>query len=68
MRILQHQAGVVAVDLVEGPPDIVFVVEAPDRVELASVLIKAVTSVESMTDGMELLPIQTLRQRKSNYS
>ncbi len=57
-RILERQAGVVAVDLVEGPPDIVFVIEAPDRRRLASVLMKAMASIQTMTDGLELLPVE----------
>lgn len=61
-RILGRQPGVVAVDMVEGPPDIVFVIEAPDRQELASVLIKAMASVQDMTEGMELLPAMMLRE------
>ena len=67
IRILERQAGVVAADLVEGPPDIVLIIEAADRHELASILAKAMASVESMTDGIELLPTQTRRRSKPNY-
>lgn len=67
MRSLKQQEGVVAVDLVEGPPDIVLVIEAPDRRELASVLVKAMSSVESVTYGMELLPTCSGGRGKSSF-
>lgn len=54
--ILRHQSGVVAVDPVEGPPDIVMVIEAPSRRKLASALTRAMESVQDLTDGLELLP------------
>jgi hypothetical protein len=65
VKILQRQAGVVAADLVEGPPDIVLIIEANDRQELATVLVKAMASVENMTDGLELLPTRARRPGKS---
>ncbi len=57
-RILKRQLGVVTVDSVEGPSDIVMVIEAPDRRELASVLMNALTSVQDTIEDMELLPIR----------
>jgi hypothetical protein len=66
IRILERQAGVVAVDLVEGPPDIVLVIEAPDRRRLASVLVNAMASVQNVTDGVELLPAQHRRRGRPN--
>ncbi len=47
------------VDLVEGPPDIVLVIEAPDRQQLASVLMNALSSVQDVTEGLELFPTRT---------
>ncbi len=54
--ILQNIPGVVAVDIVEGPPDIVFVVEAGERQCLAELTISALELVESTTAGIQLLP------------
>ncbi len=65
IKILKRQAGVVAVDPVEGPPDVILVIEAPDRRELASVLMKAMTSVQNMTDGLRLFPTPILRRENS---
>ena len=53
---LKRQPGVVSVDRVEGPPDIVVLLEARDRSELASILIAALSSVEGITEGVDLLP------------
>jgi hypothetical protein len=59
VKKLRRQAGVVAVDLVEGPPDIVLVIEATDRQQLASVLMNALSSVQDVTEGLELFPTRT---------
>ena len=56
--ILRQQPGVVTVDPVEGPPDIVIVVEAPTRRKLASLLVRAMASVQDLTEDIELLPTQ----------
>ena len=55
-EILERQSGVTTVDLVEGPPDIVLIMEASRRLALASKLIDAMSSVENLIDGVELLP------------
>jgi hypothetical protein len=65
IRTLKQQRGVVAVDPVEGPPDVVLVIEASDRPELASLLMRAMPSVEDMTDGLQLLPTQVTRQTRT---
>ncbi len=62
IRTLRRQRGVVAVDLVEGPPDVVLVMEASDRPELASLLMKAMASVQQMTEGLQLLPTAAPRR------
>jgi len=49
---------VVLVNLLEGPPDVIMVVEAPDRHKLAEVTIQALASVETVTDGLCLMPAQ----------
>ena len=67
IKILSRQKGVVAADAVEGPPDVVVVIEAMDRPTLASVLMKAMASVEDMTEGLQLLPTQE-RARHSRRS
>ncbi len=66
VRTLRRQRGVVAVDLVEGPPDVVVVMEASDRPELASLLMKAMTSVQQMTEGLQLLPTAVSRRTRQS--
>ena len=53
---LQSQPGVVIADPLEGPPDILMMVEAPDRQKLAELAIKAIGSVESVAKGIRVLP------------
>ena len=56
VQALQGKPGVVVVDKVEGPPDIVMIVEAPDRQKLTERVISALASVENMTEGCNVLP------------
>jgi len=53
---LRGRAGVVMADVVEGLPDVVAVVEATGRLELAELVTKAFESVESLVEHMSLLP------------
>lgn len=48
---------VLAVDKVEGPPDIVAILEASSRTKLAAAVVKALSTVEVMIDGVDLLPV-----------
>ncbi len=61
VETLAEQPGVVTVDVVEGPLDIVLVIEGPDRTRLARNLMKALASVETEFDGLEMLPAQRPR-------
>jgi hypothetical protein len=53
--LLENQ-DVLAVDRVEGPPGIVAIIEAPSRTKLAAAVVKAVSTVEIMVKGVDLLP------------
>ncbi len=55
---LKRNKGVVSVDVLEGPPDIILVLEASGRQKLAELTIQALASVESVTENMKLLPAQ----------
>lgn len=48
---------VLSVDMVEGLPDIVAILEAPSRTKLAAALVKALSTIEVMIDGVDLLPV-----------
>ena len=56
VQVLQEIPGVLMVDALEGPPDIVVVIEAPEREQLAKWTIDALASVEMLTEQVRLLP------------
>lgn len=55
-RILMCKPGVIAVDALEGPPDMIMTVEAADRTELARLAVEAIASVEGIAETVQLLP------------
>lgn len=56
VKDLRRQQGIMIADSLEGPPDILMMVEAPDRQKLAELTIKAIGAVESVTKGIRVLP------------
>jgi hypothetical protein len=56
VQALRGKSGVLMVDAVEGPPDVIIVVEARDRQKLAKLTIQALALVEAMTEELQLLP------------
>lgn len=57
-KILKAKPGIVMIELLEGSPDLLVVTEASDRQYLAKLTIKALASVENMTESLQLLPVQ----------
>ncbi len=57
-EVLQSMRGVIMADPLEGPPDVVVVVEASDRQELARLTNRALASIEALIEGLNLLPVQ----------
>lgn len=55
-EVLRGSPGVIMVDVLEGPPDLIIMAEAAGREQLAKLTIKALTSVETMTEYFRLLP------------
>ncbi len=55
-KVLRGRPGVVKADLLEGPPDVIVVVEASNRQELAKLTMQVLASVETMTEHLQLLP------------
>ena len=53
---LRRIAGIKIVDVVEGKPDIIVVVETPQRQKTAEQIMRAVSSVEGMIEDLRLLP------------
>ena len=56
VQALRGKSGVLMVDAVEGPPDVIVVLGARGRQRLARLTIQALASVETMTEGLQLLP------------
>ena len=56
-EVLKNRPGVVVIDILEGPPDLLIMIEAADRQKLVKFTIEALTLVESMTEGTYLLPV-----------
>ena len=54
---LQRKPGITRVDCVDGPPDIVMIAEAEELHKLASLTIKALTSIEHLTSYIQCLPV-----------
>lgn len=57
IRALRGETGIVTVDLIEGPPDVIIVIEASDRERLAELTVQALSRVEAMTEDLRLLPM-----------
>lgn len=55
-QMLRSKRGVVMADSLEGPPDLIMVVEASDKQKLAQLAISALATVETMTQGLQILP------------
>ena len=55
-RVLRESPGVVTADVLEGPPDVIVIIEADELQELAKLTNQAFTSVETMTEDTCLLP------------
>lgn len=52
---LRSIAGVRIVDLIEGNPNVIALLEAPDRQRLAETLMQVISSVENVFEDMKLL-------------
>ena len=53
---LRHIAGIRIVDVLEGQPEVIAVVEAHERHRLAEITMRAISSVETMIEDLKLLP------------
>jgi len=58
-QALRRKPGVLMADPLEGPPDVIVVVEAPERQKLADLTVQVLSSVETMIDNVRLLPIHS---------
>ena len=58
-RSLGGRPGVVRVDLLEGPPDLLVMCEASSRQMLARLAVEALAMVEQVTENVHLLPVRS---------
>ena len=58
VQTLRSKAGVRLLDVLEGPPDVIMMVQARERRRLAELTVEALASVENITEGLQLLPAQ----------
>ena len=56
VKTLRGKAGVRLLDVLEGPPDVIMMVQARERRRLAELTVAALASVEDITEDLQLLP------------
>ena len=52
---LRGEAGVIMADVLESLPEVMMVVEASEQRGLAELTVRALASIEAMTEGLQLL-------------
>ena len=57
VQVMRETPGVVTVEELEGPPDVILVMEAAERRQLAKLAIQALALVGTMAERIQLLPI-----------
>ncbi len=70
VQMLRSRTGVVLVDSLEGRPDVIVVVEAPNRQGLAEALMPVIGCVDGITEDLRLLvtPDESLRNGRKKQS
>jgi len=58
VQTLRSKDGVRLLDALEGPPDVVMMIQARERRRLAELTVEAIASVEDITEDLQLLPTQ----------
>ena len=64
-QTLRSNPGVATVDVLEGPPDLLTVIEAPQRQKAAEYLMGLLDSVDGMIDNLRVLPVQEPTAKRS---
>jgi hypothetical protein len=60
--ILKTKTGVTVVDVLEGSPSLIMMLEAESRQELADLANEAIASVEAVTKSLQLLPVMVTQK------
>jgi len=56
-RTLWGKPGIVELDVLDGPPSIMMVIEAPEKLKAGEYLVDILDSVECMTENLRVLPV-----------
>lgn len=67
VRSLQASPGVWRVDALEGQRDVITLIKASNRMRLAKRLVRALASIETITDDLQVLPIYDGSSVKSRF-
>jgi len=57
-RGLCSKLGIMAVDVLEGHPDLLVCMEAPERQQAAKYLMDLLNSIDGMINDIQILPVQ----------
>lgn len=68
VRTLQEKDGVKTVEMLEGSPNILMMIQARNRMSLANLANHALASVEAITENVQLLPVQNNTRLNENDS
>jgi hypothetical protein len=58
IEALKRQKGVIIADMLEGPPDLIIVVEAPERQKAAEYLMRILDVVDNVFEDILVLPVR----------
>ena len=64
-RTLRSKPGVATVDVLEGPPDLLTVIEAPQRQKAGECLMGLLDSIDGMIENLYMLPVQEPMGKRS---
>ena len=64
-RTLRSKPGVATVDVLEGPPDLLTVIEAPQRQKAAEYLMGLLDSVDGMIDSLRVMLVKEPTAKRS---
>jgi hypothetical protein len=56
IQTLRSKTGVRLLDVLEGPPDVIMMIQARERRRLAELTVEALASVGDVTEDLKLLP------------
>ena len=66
VQTLQDEDGVKTVEVLEGSPNILMMIQARNRTSLANLANHALASVEAITESVQLLPVQNKNNTRVN--